>query len=306
MRLEGMHHASMITGRAQGTIDFYVGVMGLRMVKKTVNFDDPGAYHLYFGDEQGAPGSILTWFEYPGAARGTAGAGMIHSLLLGVPDAGAIDFWQQRLEGLGVPTAREGDRLHLHDHDGLGLQLVVADPRNPPLRAVHPEVPGEFAITGVEGARAYPLGDVSADHDLLTRTLGFDEVAGGEYLVRGDERVFRWGYDPAPGQGRPGAGTVHHIAWHSRDEDHLAWRQRVHMAGEYVTPVIDRDYFDAIYFRPMQGILFEIATTSPGFAVDEPADRLGESLCLPAQYERLRPALDQRLAPLDARRPRAA
>src|SRR3954468_8437876 len=146
----------MITGDAQRTVEFYADVLGLRLVKKTVNFDQPEAYHLYFGDETGAPGSILTWFEFAGAHRGRAGLGMIHTLQLGVPSAAAIDFWEQRLRDGGYASQRTGaGTLRFEDYDGLGLELVVADDGNPPLRAVHPGVPAEHAITGLEGARAY-------------------------------------------------------------------------------------------------------------------------------------------------------
>ncbi len=154
MPLEGLHHVTMITGRAQRTVDFYADLLGLRLVKKTVNFDQPDAYHLYFGDEDGSPGSILTWFEFAGAASGRPGDGMIHTLTLGVPAPAALDFWAGRLAGAGHPTTRTPDgSLVLADPDGLRLELVVAG--NPPLQAVHPDVPAEHAITGLEGARAY-------------------------------------------------------------------------------------------------------------------------------------------------------
>ena len=263
MKLDGMHHITMITGDATRNVDFYADVLGLRLVKKTVNFDAPEAYHLYFGDEQGSPGSILTWFEFASAQRGHAGAGMIHT-----------------------------------------IQLVVVDDGDPPLRAVHPEVPAEHAILGVEGARAYIARGTDADRELLTNTLGFTELAEGEYRLDGETRHFHWTYETTSERGIQGAGTVHHIAWHSSDEDHLSWQQRVAEAGMHVTPVIDRDYFLSIYFRQPQGILFEIATTSPGFAVDEDPEHLGEELRLPTQHEHLRRQLERRLTPLT--NPRAA
>src|ERR687893_2867910 len=169
MKLEGLHHITMITGDAQATVDFYAGVLGLRLVKKTVNFDQPDAYHLYFGDERGAPGSILTWFEFPGAARGRAGLGMVHVLQLGVPSEASLDFWAQRL-----PRSERGERsLRFEDPDGLALELVVAADGNPPLRAEHPEVPAEHAITGLEGARAYSA-YAPVEEDVLTQVLGFE------------------------------------------------------------------------------------------------------------------------------------
>jgi glyoxalase family protein len=298
MKLDGMHHITMITGDAGRNVEFYADILGLRMVKKTVNFDAPEAYHLYFGDEQGSPGSILTWFEFAGARRGRAGAGMIHTIELGVASEAALDFWAERLALKGYASERGERSLSFEDYDGLRLALVVADDGNPPLRAEHPEVPAEHAILGVEGARGYIAGGTDADRELLTGTLGFAEVGDGEYRLDGDTRHFHWGYDATTEGGVPGAGTVHHIAWHSRDEDHVSWQARVAEAGMGVTPVIDRDYFFSIYFRQPQGILFEIATSSPGFGVDEAPEDLGERLCLPIQHEHLRPLLERHLTPL--------
>jgi glyoxalase family protein len=298
MKLEGMHHITMITGDARKNVEFYADVLGLRMVKKTVNFDAPEAYHLYFGDEHGSPGSILTWFEFAGAWKGRAGAGMIHTIQLGVASEASLDFWAERLGAHGYASERGERSLFFEDYDGLRFELGVADDGNPPLRAVHPEVPAEHAILGVEGARAYTAVGPDPDRALLTETLGFTEVAQGEYRLDGDERHFHWGYDATNQRGHQGAGTVHHIAWHARDDDHVAWQQRVRRARMQVTPVIDRDYFHSIYFQQPQGILFEIATTSPGFAVDEDPDRLGEQLRLPTQHERLRPQLERMLTPL--------
>jgi glyoxalase family protein len=292
-----MHHITMITGDAQRNADFYADLLGLRLVKKTVNFDAPEAYHLYFGDEHGAPGSILTWFEFAGARPGRAGAGMIHTIELGVPSEESLDFWSERLAARGYPAVREGATLRFADDEGLAFALVPTAEGNAPLRAQHPEVPAEHAIAGVEGARAYAGADVGADAPVLGEALGFTPLGSGEYRLDGEERSFRWGYDVPTQGGVPGAGTVHHIAWHSRDEEHVPWQQRMREAGMHVTPVIDRDYFRSIYFRQPQGVLFEIATTSPGFAVDEDPDRLGEELRLPTQHEHLRPQLERILTP---------
>jgi glyoxalase family protein len=304
MKLEGLHHITMVTGDAHQNVAFYGDVLGLRLVKKTVNFDAPEAYHLYFGDETGAPGSILTWFEFAGARAGTAGAGMIHTLQLGVASEAALDFWAQRLEAHGYASTRAERSLRFADYDGLGLELVVADDGNPPLRAEHPDIPAEHAILGLEGARAY--GEYrNVVEKLLTDTLGFTWLGGGEYRLDGEERHFHWAYDDAPDVApRPGAGTVHHIAWASQDEDHLRWQQRLRDAGGWVTDVRDRDYFDAIYFREPRGILFEIATLSPGFAVDEDPERLGEELRVPKMHAHLRDRLERTLTPLV--NPRAA
>ena len=264
MKLDGLHHITMITADAQRTVDFTAGVLGLRMVKKTVNFDAPDAYHLYFGDEQGSPGSILTWFEFVGAGPGRAGAGMVHTIQLGVPSEASLTFWAERLTAHGHGSERGERSLVFTDGDGLRFELVIAAAGNTPLRAQHPDVPAEHAIVGVEG----------------------------------DRRQFNWAYDQATERGLQGAGTVHHIAWQSPDADHLPWQQRVANAGMSVTPIIDRDYFHSIYFRQPQGILFEIATTSPGFAVDEDPEHLGEGLRLPKQHEHLRPILERELTPL--------
>src|SRR3954470_19566136 len=183
MKLEGMHHITMITGDAVKNVEFYADVLGLRMVKKTVNFDAPEAYHLYFGDEHGSPGSILTWFEFAGARRGRAGAGMIHTVQLGAASEAALDFWADRLAAKGYESSRGEGSLAFEDYDGLRLELVVADDGNPPLRAQHPEVPAEHAILGVEGARAYAARGIEADRDLLTQTLGFTQLSEGEYRL---------------------------------------------------------------------------------------------------------------------------
>jgi glyoxalase family protein len=298
MRLDGLHHITMITGDAQRNVDFYAELLGLRLVKTTVNFDAPEAYHLYFGDETGSPGSILTWFEFAGAPRGRPGDGMIHTLLIGVASAAALDFWAARLSDGGVASERGDGTLRFRDYDGLGFELVVAKSGNPPLAAVHPEVPAEHALIGPQGARAYGR-ELSDAAPLLTQTLGFDAAGGGAYRLAGEHRAFDWSYDEPPGDpGRQGAGTVHHIAWACPDAEHLDWQRRLRDGGAMVTEVRDRDYFRSIYFREPRGILFEIATLSPGFAIDEDPDHLGEALKLPSMHEHLRPQLERMLTPL--------
>ncbi len=297
MELQALHHVTMITADARANVAFYAELLGLRLVKKTVNFDAPEAYHLYFGDEHGTPGSILTWFEFAGVPRGRPGAGMIHTLQLGVDGDAALEFWKQRLDDAGYPCGEGDGVLRFSDYDGLDLELHGDTHGNPPLVAHHPDVPPQFAITGVQGARAFARRPADA-HLLLTHLLGFDHKGEHEYVLGGGERHFHWGYDQRDEMGREGSGTVHHIAWHSRDVDHVAWRDRVRDAGLHATDVIDRDYFKSVYFRTPQGVLFEIATTSPGFAVDEDPGHLGEQLRLPRQHERLRPELERRLAPL--------
>ena len=298
MKLEGLHHITMITGDARKNVEFYADVLGLRMVKKTVNFDSPDAYHLYFGDEQGSPGSILTWFEFPGAAPGRPGLGMIHTLQLGVASEESLDFWAKRLADKGYEAARGEGSVRFADYDGLRYEVVVDDSGDAPLRAEHPEIPAEHAFTGLVGARAYSAFE-NVEEKVLTDTLGFTYLGDGEYVLEGASRHFRWAYDGAPAQhGRQGAGSVHHIAWASPDDDQLGWQARVADAGAYVTEVLDRDYFRSIYFREPRGVLFEIATMSPGFAVDEDPERLGEELRLPSQHEHLRERLEAVLTPV--------
>jgi glyoxalase family protein len=292
MRLTGLHHITMITGDAQRNVDFYADRLGLRFVKKTVNFDAPEAYHLYFGDEQGTPGTILTWFEFPGAARGRAGIGQIHTLQLAVPSAESLDFWAARLG-----AERDGDRIRFEDPDGLRLELVPEGLGNAPLTARHPEIPAEHAILGIEGARAYSA-FAPVEERFLTGVLGFG-YEDGEYVLDGSERRFRWAYDPAPAyRGSQGAGSVHHIAWGTQDDEQLDWQRRIGEAGGYVTDVRDRDYFQSIYFQEPRGVLFEIATLSPGFAIDEDPEHLGEELRLPKQHEHLRSQLERTLRPV--------
>jgi glyoxalase family protein len=304
MNFTGLHHITMITGDAPANARFYADLLGLRLVKKTVNFDQPEAYHLYFGDESGTPGSILTWFEFPGVAPGRPGEGMIHTLQLGVSSEAALDFWRDRLSGAGYPVDRAAGSLRFEDYDGLRLELVVTDGRDAPLRAEHPDIPAEHAITGLVGARAFAA-YANVEERVLTDTLGFKYSGQGEYELEGTDRHFHWAYDHAPSvPGRPGAGTVHHIAWASRDEDHLAWQERIRAAGGGVTEVRDRDYFKSIYFLEPRGVLFEVATLSPGFAVDEDPEHLGEELRVPAMHARLREHLEAALTPVV--NPRAA
>jgi glyoxalase family protein len=294
MEFTGLHHITMITGDAQRNAAFYGDLLGLRLVKKTVNFDQPQAYHLYFGDETGAPGSILTWFEFPGAAKGRAGAGAIHTLQLAVAGEAALDFWEQRLIG----ASREPGVLRFEDYDGLKLELLISDLGNAPLVANHPDVPEAYAIQGLHGARAYAVFH-NVEDSILTDLLGFTYEGDGEYLLNGSDRRFRFAYDAPTHNHHEGAGSVHHIAWASTDEDHLAWQARIADAGGFVTDVRDRDYFKSIYFRVPSGVLFEIATLSPGFAVDEDPEHLGEALRLPKQHEHLRAQLEQTLRPVE-------
>jgi glyoxalase family protein len=305
MKLEGIHHITAITADAQPNVDFYAGTLGLRLVKKTVNQDNPTVYHLFYADEKGSAGSDLTFFEYPGSPRGRAGDGMIHRIAWRVASPEALDFWADRLAGSGVEPERDGDLLRFSDPEGLGHELAVVDVPDEPLIADHPEVPAEVALRGFHAARAFSSnGDAS--RGLLDDALGFTQ-ADGAWEARGERRGGLYHYDEPPADpGRQGAGTVHHIAWASQPEEHEAWRDQVIAAGAQPTPVIDRFYFRSIYFREPSGVLFEIATLGPGFAVDEPLEHLGEKLSLPPDFEHLRDRVEPVLRPISNPRERAA
>ena len=303
MRLEGIHHITAITGHAQRNVDFYAGVLGLRLVKKTVNQDDPTVYHLFYADEQGSPGADLTFFEYPGAAPGRAGAGIVHRIAWRVASDDALDFWERRLAGHGVASERPSGVLRFSDPEGLEHELRVATVADAALIADHPEVPAEVALQGFDGARAYAA-DPAASRALLEQALGFTPVDDA-WEVRGEERGGLWAYDAPPeGTGRPGGGTVHHIAWASTMDDHTEWRQRAIDGGARPTEVIDRFWFRSIYFREPSGVLFEIATLGPGFTTDEPLEQLGEKLVLPPRFEPMREQIEAQLTPIE--NPRAA
>jgi glyoxalase family protein len=298
MKLEGVHHITAITGDAPANVDFYTGTLGLRMVKRTVNQDDPTVYHLFYGDEDGSPGMDLTFFEYPGAAPGRAGAGMVHRILWRVASVQALDFWEERLGEHEVPSRRSAGGLVFADREGLEHELLVGEVPDSPLRADSPEIPAEYALLGFEGARAYSA--TPAHSERLLDALGFTAIPGGGWEVRGEQRGGTWAYDPPPAHGSiPGAGTVHHIAFASTMADHMAWRARAIEGGAHPTPEIDRFYFLSIYFREPSGVLFEIATIGPGFAVDEDAAHLGEHLSLPPRFEPLREQLQATLTPID-------
>jgi glyoxalase family protein len=304
MKLEGIHHITAITGDAPGNVEFYVGVLGLRMVKKTVNQDDPTVYHLFYADEQGSPGSDLTFFEYPGAAPGRAGAGMVHRIVWRVASGAALDFWEQRLRDRGVAAERADGGLRFADPEGLEHELVVSTVDDEPLVGGAPDVPRELALQGFDGVRAYAI-DPGRSEPLLRETLGFTGDGDGRWEVRGEHRGGFYAYDAAPDvRPQQGAGTVHHVAFASTIDEHEAWQQRVASGGARPTPVIDRFYFRSIYFREPSGVLFEIATLGPGFDADEDAEHLGERLSLPPKFERLRSQLEQTLTPLP--NPRAA
>ncbi len=305
MKLDGVHHVTAITGDAPGNVDFYTRVLGLRLVKKSVNQDDPTVYHLFYGDEEGAPGNDVTFFEYPGAAPGRAGAGMVHRIEWRVGSSEALDFWEERLAAEGIDTDRADGYLVFSDREGLEHGLAIVETEDEPLIADHPEVPKEFALQGFNGVHAY-ASDPEQSRAFLEQALEFSPSGDAAWEVRGNQRGGFYSFDQTNERGVPGAGTVHHVAWASPMEEHEAWQKRVSEAGASPTPVIDRFYFKSIYFREPSGVLFEIATIGPGFTADEPLESLGEHLSLPPDYEPLRERLEQVLTPLpDPRASRA-
>ena len=305
MKLEGIHHITAITADAQANVDFYVGVLGLRLVKKSVNQDDTSVYHLFYADETGDPGSDITFFEYPGVPRGRPGAGMVHRIIWRLKGPEAIDFWAKRLGDHGHDFSHTGDSVVFDDPEGLTHEVRFAETTDEPLIAQHPEIPAEMALQGFHAVRAYAA-DPDRSRSLLEDTLGFSAAmqVGPEGRIttrelRGDHRGGFYAYEPPPPErGLQGAGSVHHVAWAAQPDDIETWQRRVTAAGARATPVIDRYYFRSVYFREPSGVLFEIATIGPGFTVDEPLDELGHKLSLTPQYEHLRAEIEPTLTPL--------
>lgn len=298
MRLEGIHHITAITGDAARNVDFYTRVMGLRMVAKTVNQDDPSVYHLFYADENGRPGAELTFFEYPHANRGRAGAGMVHTIVWRVASADAVAFWAERLAAEGVDVHRDGDTLRFADFEGLTFELAVDDSPDAPLVASHPEVPREHALQGFAGVRAYSVA-AEASAPLLGVVMGATRRGEAEWELRGESRGAFIAYDTPPQQrGAQSAGTVHHVAWGTRMAEHPEWEPHLRSAGVQTSGIIDRHYFHSIYFREPSGVLFEIADDGPGFTVDVPLDELGSVVILPPRFEPHRAAIEARLTPL--------
>jgi glyoxalase family protein len=274
-----------------------VRVLGLRLVKKTVNQDAPTIYHLFYADERGSAGADITFFEYPGARRGRAGAGMVHRVVFRVGSAEALDFWAERLEQEGTSVSRRDESITFTDPEGLGLELAVVETGDEPLTAENPGIPVEHRIQGFDRVRAFTR-DPEASRSFLEESLEFAQSGEGAFEARGEHRGGRYLYDTTDETGIPGAGTVHHVAWASTPEEHDAWRERVIAGGGRPTPVIDRFYFKSIYFHEPSGVLFEIATIGPGFTTDEPLESLGERLSLPPDFEHLREQVEPVLTPI--------
>jgi predicted esterase/catechol 2,3-dioxygenase-like lactoylglutathione lyase family enzyme len=311
----GIHHVTAIASDPQRNLDFYTGVLGMRLVKRTVNFDDPQTYHLYYGDEQGSPGTIMTFFPWPGARRGRQGVGQVAVTSFAVSPA-ALGFWVQRLLQHGVeyrgPSkqnvagARE-QTIAFTDPDGTMLEIVATDAADERPGRDAPGIQAEHSIRGFHGVTLW-VADGAQTADVLTKTLGFRGVAELETAHRFEVAAGGPGaivnvrsignFVSAAG----GAGTVHHVAFAVPDDDtELRLREDVRTAGLDPTAVLDRNYFHSVYFREPGGVLYELATTLPGFAIDEPMEHLGEELRLPPQYEPRRAELEAVLPPIHTR-----
>ncbi|MGI4790349.1 MAG: ring-cleaving dioxygenase [Janthinobacterium lividum] len=306
-QLSGIHHVTAIASDPQKNVDFYAGLLGLRLVKQTVNFDDPQSYHLYYGDSAGNPGTLMTFFAWPKGQRGKLGLGQVTAASLSV-GPNSLDFWRERLQAHGVAElgteTRFGETvLAFDDPDGMRLELV---PTANDTRTGWAEGPvsAEHAIKGIH-AVTLPERSLEKTVKLLTETLGFRAIqTDGDWtryaLADGQPGTFadvQSAPDLSPGQ--IAVGNIHHIAWRTPDDAQQdAWLKSISEQGYGISPVMDRDYFHSIYFREPGGILFEIATDPPGFAIDESPETLGETLQLPSQYEPMRDQIVAQLPPI--------
>ena len=308
----GIHHVTAIAGDPQRNLDFYAVTLGQRFIKRTVNFDVPETYHFYFGDEHGDPGTILTFFSWPHLGPGRRGVGETSALSYSAPP-GALDYWRERLAKVGVDAAgfeRFGEQgIAFNDPDGITVELIEAEVDERYAWAGGP-IPLASALRGFHSV-TLTVGDLQRSADFLTGLFGYRSVGQeGErvrYVAAGDAPGRIIDFLPAApelGRGREGAGIVHHVAFRTADDaEQLRWRMQVAEVGRPVTAVQDRQYFNSIYFREPGGVLFEIATDGPGFAIDEDATRLGSALMLPPQYEPMRAELERSLPRLSVPSP---
>lgn len=303
----GIHHITAFVKDAQGTVDFYSGVLGLRLVKKTINFDAPEVYHLYFGNESGSPGTAITFFPWATSRKGRIGAGQVGITSYAVP-AGSLAFWEERLAKFNISvdkTVRFGETsLQFSDSEGLQLEIVERE-EGPQSGWAFGGIPADKAIKGFGGAVLYSA-EPEKTANLLVHVMGLVKVgqegAYARFKAAGDLGSVIDVNVTAMALGAGGSGTVHHIAWRAKDDaDQLLWRSRVEQSGFHPTPVIDRQYFNAIYFREEGGVLFEIATDPPGFARDEQPEALGEKLMLPEWFEANRAQIEKNLPPIQVR-----
>ncbi|HTP13245.1 MAG TPA: ring-cleaving dioxygenase [Bacteroidota bacterium] len=307
--LNGIHHITSLASDPQRNVDFYVDVLGLRLVKRTVNFDAPDVYHLYYGDESGHPGTVLTFFPFPDAARGKRGTREISAVAFTVPER-AMDFWINRISQRGLrfegPETRFDEQvMAFEDPDGMRVELVFAEAPSGHRHWPSSSVPKEFGIERFHGA-TITLARRGETDRLLREVLGFQSIgqSGQRFRYSIGEGPAKATIDivenPALPAARQSAGSVHHIAWRVADDaSQQAWKQKLADDGVYTTAVLDRNYFRSIYFREPGGVLFEIATDTPGFTVDEPLDELGLHLKLPAWLEQERRKLERILPPIE-------
>jgi glyoxalase family protein len=306
----GLHHVTAIAGDPQTNVDFYTGVLGLRLIKRTVNFDDPSTYHLYYGDGVGSPGTVMTFFPWPGVRRGALGSGQTQTTAFAVPEH-SLEYWSRRLERSLVPvesvTRFDVPGLAFADPDGLRLELVASarsDDHHEPWNGS--PVPADKAIRGFDSVTLMHA-DPTATAQLLVDTMGFREVAADGPRVRYESGEGGSGafvdllHVPEAGFGRVAGGSVHHIAFRLADDDaQAAWQHQLFEAGHPTTEVKDRMYFHSVYFREPGGVLFELATDNPGFTADESAEALGSELQLPPWFESSRNRIESALPPLDS------
>ncbi|WFR65447.1 ring-cleaving dioxygenase [Paenibacillus amylolyticus] len=306
-RTSGIHHITAFVDDAQKNVDFYAGVLGLRLVKKTINFDAPDVYHLYYGNEQGAPGTIITFFPQQNSRRGVIGSGQTGVTVYAVP-VGSLPFWKERLASFDIPyenKTRFGEQyIRFFDKGGLLLELVEREGGQPSKWTFNGVTP-EHAIKGFGGAVLFSHVPEKT-MDVLVSKLGLEQVGEEDGILRlqasGDIGQIIDIQSTGIQRGIGGAGTVHHIAWRAKDyTEHEQIQQDLEQSGYHPTPVIDRQYFNAVYFREPGGILFELATDPPGFARDEPAERMGEKLMLPEWYEPQREQIEQLLPRIEVR-----
>lgn len=305
--ITGIHHVTALAGEPQRNLDFYTGILGLRMVKKTVNFDAPDVYHFYYGDEKGLPGSIMTFFPYEGIQKGRHGKGMLNTTSFSVPLISLL-YWEKRLKQFNINYKPAQDRfedeavIYFEDPDGLGLELVFNDRDERP-GFTYGNIPGEHAIRGFYNIEMWQEG--------YERTAALLKEGLDHQLIAEKGNRFRFAATNSPGnyvdilcmpdalRGLGGGGTVHHLAFSTpNNKSQLQVREKLNKLGANPTPVLDRQYFESIYFREPGGVLFEVATADPGFAIDEAPEKLGEELKLPPRYESRRALIEKTIKPV--------
>ncbi len=307
-KILGLHHVTAIVSDPQRNVDFYAGVLGQRLIKKTINFDDPGTYHLYYGDEQGHPGTLITFFPWNQAPKGSKGTGEVSETSYAIP-MDALDYWQDRLHQQNVPftgpvSVFDEQVITFKDPDDLVIRLIAKAGVEQRQGWIDGPIPDQYAIRGIHGV-TLTVADPAGTDLMLSEVLGFQKrdqfKERTRYAIGENEAQSLIEVQGLPGvnRGRIAVGSVHHVAWRTpTDEDQIQWRERLIQLRRDVTPVLDRNYFHSIYFHEPGGILFEIATDPPGFTVDEPLKELGTHLMLPAWLEEQRSVLEKTLQPL--------